>query len=256
MSIITAWLSDLKLGVCSQGWWLNRKFCCWEMMDEATGACEDWHEWTHWSGVQWLVYVAFAVSRRVWRSRRRQTAEARLLCSHRASSPSHARGSSSPLHLTRRARAFQRSSASSPASSSTASSAPPSSSSRAYVWCGFTAFLRVSSCAETAALPFTAHSDRIGPLGGQGRAIRARRLLRRTRRGKLVHPLQPQSRWVFELLRAAAHIAEASRVMQTDSQDARCGHGRKCCRCRRRVWQSDRRRPLFSRGARAWRCSA
>lgn len=63
MSIITAWLSDLKLGYCSQGWWLNRKFCCWEMVEEgAGGTCEDWHEWTGWVGIQWALYVGMAVS--------------------------------------------------------------------------------------------------------------------------------------------------------------------------------------------------
>ncbi|BGP34275.1 glycerol ethanol, ferric requiring protein [Rhodotorula toruloides] len=57
MSIMTAWLSDLKLGYCTQGWWLNRKFCCWEIEE---GFCEDWVTWTGWSGVQWIVYVLFA----------------------------------------------------------------------------------------------------------------------------------------------------------------------------------------------------
>ncbi|KAK4336235.1 Anion/proton exchange transporter GEF1 [Rhodotorula toruloides] len=57
MSIMTAWLSDLKLGYCTQGWWLNRKFCCWEIEE---GFCEDWVTWTGWSGVQWVVYVLFA----------------------------------------------------------------------------------------------------------------------------------------------------------------------------------------------------
>ncbi|ORY89082.1 chloride channel [Leucosporidium creatinivorum] len=61
MSIITAWLSDLKLGYCSQGWWLNRKFCCWEMVEEgASGSCDDWKEWTGWLPVQWGVYVGLA----------------------------------------------------------------------------------------------------------------------------------------------------------------------------------------------------
>ncbi|BGP42339.1 glycerol ethanol, ferric requiring protein [Rhodotorula kratochvilovae] len=57
MSIMTAWLSDLKLGYCKQGWWLNRKFCCWEIEE---GLCEDWVTWTGWTGVQWLVYVLYA----------------------------------------------------------------------------------------------------------------------------------------------------------------------------------------------------
>lgn len=64
MSIITAWLSDLKLGYCTQGWWLNRKFCCWEMAEalNEAGGCEDWQTWTSFVGIQWLFYVAFAVS--------------------------------------------------------------------------------------------------------------------------------------------------------------------------------------------------
>ncbi|PVU86703.1 hypothetical protein BB560_006620, partial [Smittium megazygosporum] len=30
ISIVTEWLSDIKLGYCSKNWWLNEKFCCWE----------------------------------------------------------------------------------------------------------------------------------------------------------------------------------------------------------------------------------
>ncbi|GAC73118.1 cl- channel CLC-3 and related proteins [Moesziomyces antarcticus T-34] len=35
ISLATEWASDLKQGYCSSGWWLNQKFCCWEMMDPA-----------------------------------------------------------------------------------------------------------------------------------------------------------------------------------------------------------------------------
>lgn len=35
ISIATEWASDLKTGYCKAGWWLNQKFCCWEMMDPA-----------------------------------------------------------------------------------------------------------------------------------------------------------------------------------------------------------------------------
>lgn len=35
ISIATEWASDLKQGYCANGWWLNQKFCCWEMMDPA-----------------------------------------------------------------------------------------------------------------------------------------------------------------------------------------------------------------------------
>ena len=58
-SILTTWLSDLKLGYCSQGWYLNRKFCCWEIEEDM---CEDWKTWTSFSAIQWGVYVGFAVS--------------------------------------------------------------------------------------------------------------------------------------------------------------------------------------------------
>lgn len=61
ISIITVWLSDLKLGYCTQGWWLNRKFCCWEMVLNSSGGCEDWQTWTSWSGIQWGFYVGIAV---------------------------------------------------------------------------------------------------------------------------------------------------------------------------------------------------
>ncbi|GAA5959780.1 hypothetical protein JCM3765_000100 [Sporobolomyces pararoseus] len=56
-SILTSWLSDLKLGYCSQGWYLNHKFCCWEIEEEL---CEDWKTWTQFSAIQWGVYVGFA----------------------------------------------------------------------------------------------------------------------------------------------------------------------------------------------------
>lgn len=59
-SIVTVWLSDLKLGRCDAGWWLNRKFCCWQM-SEAAGECADWHQWTSFVGIQYIFYVAFAV---------------------------------------------------------------------------------------------------------------------------------------------------------------------------------------------------
>ncbi|CAD6891444.1 unnamed protein product [Tilletia controversa] len=35
IGIATEWASDLKQGYCSTGWWLNQKFCCWELTDSA-----------------------------------------------------------------------------------------------------------------------------------------------------------------------------------------------------------------------------
>ena len=35
ISIATEWASDLKQGYCSAGWWLNQKFCCWEVLESS-----------------------------------------------------------------------------------------------------------------------------------------------------------------------------------------------------------------------------
>ncbi|KAI8056954.1 chloride channel [Syncephalis plumigaleata] len=66
INIATEWLSDLKEGYCSSGWWLNQKFCCWEIWDQE-GSCHDWIEWSYALGlardnflVNWLFYGGFA----------------------------------------------------------------------------------------------------------------------------------------------------------------------------------------------------
>ncbi|KAJ2315448.1 glycerol ethanol, ferric requiring protein [Coemansia sp. RSA 2611] len=66
ISIVTEWLSDAKLGVCSQGWWLNEKFCCW-MHDESAPACPAWVTWDHYLGVdaafvRWAAFVAMGTA--------------------------------------------------------------------------------------------------------------------------------------------------------------------------------------------------
>ncbi|KAI5889245.1 uncharacterized protein SCHCODRAFT_02633974 [Schizophyllum commune H4-8] len=64
ISIITEWLSDLKMGYCSDGWWLNQNFCCWEIDADAeeTDACDSWHPWSTNSVARWFIYVLFAMS--------------------------------------------------------------------------------------------------------------------------------------------------------------------------------------------------
>ncbi|KZT71767.1 hypothetical protein DAEQUDRAFT_723852 [Daedalea quercina L-15889] len=59
ISIITAWLSDLKMGYCYDGWWLNRQFCCWEIEND-DASCDSWHRWSTALPVRWFVYVIFA----------------------------------------------------------------------------------------------------------------------------------------------------------------------------------------------------
>ncbi|KAF9786964.1 Cl-channel protein [Thelephora terrestris] len=61
ISIITEWLSDLKMGYCYDGWWLNQQFCCWEI-DTEDDACESWHEWSDFTPARWILYVIVAGS--------------------------------------------------------------------------------------------------------------------------------------------------------------------------------------------------
>lgn len=60
ISIVTEWLSDLKMGYCYDGWWLNQQFCCWEIDTEGE-ACDSWHDWSDFTAVRWIVYVIVAV---------------------------------------------------------------------------------------------------------------------------------------------------------------------------------------------------
>ncbi|KAG2355500.1 chloride channel [Suillus spraguei] len=59
ISIITEWLSDIKMGYCTDGWWLNSQFCCWEVESDEE-FCPSWHLWSTASPARWLIYVIFA----------------------------------------------------------------------------------------------------------------------------------------------------------------------------------------------------
>jgi len=61
ISIITEWLSDIKMGYCTDGWWLNQQFCCWEVESDEE-FCPSWHLWSTAPPARWLIYVVFAVS--------------------------------------------------------------------------------------------------------------------------------------------------------------------------------------------------
>ncbi|KAF7985088.1 hypothetical protein HWV62_8969 [Athelia sp. TMB] len=60
ISIITEWLSDIKMGYCSDGWWLNQHFCCWEIESDETDVCDSWHPWSNVTVARWFIYVVFA----------------------------------------------------------------------------------------------------------------------------------------------------------------------------------------------------
>ncbi|KAK4651696.1 glycerol ethanol, ferric requiring protein [Podospora pseudocomata] len=57
LNIITEWLSDIKLGYCKTGFYLNENFCCW---GEDNG-CADWHRWTGFEPVNYVIYIIFAI---------------------------------------------------------------------------------------------------------------------------------------------------------------------------------------------------
>jgi len=61
ISIVTAWLSDMKMGYCTTGWWLSQKFCCAEISEEGA-ACKEWRSWGGFEPFQYIAYVLFAVS--------------------------------------------------------------------------------------------------------------------------------------------------------------------------------------------------
>ncbi|KAJ7451819.1 Cl-channel protein [Mycena galericulata] len=60
ISIVTEWLSDMKMGYCHDGWWLNQQFCCWEIDSEDMDGCDSWHPWSTVSVARWFIYVLFA----------------------------------------------------------------------------------------------------------------------------------------------------------------------------------------------------
>ncbi|EIE83483.1 hypothetical protein RO3G_08188 [Rhizopus delemar RA 99-880] len=69
ITIVTDWLSDIKLGYCSNAWWLNQKFCCWEI-ENSDGSCADWTDWGEFMNlgpnvyvIKWISYVLWAVHR-------------------------------------------------------------------------------------------------------------------------------------------------------------------------------------------------
>ncbi|KAJ9101050.1 hypothetical protein QFC21_003268 [Naganishia friedmannii] len=59
ISIITVWLSDLKMGYCTTGWWLSQKFCCAEVSEEGE-ACTEWRNWGGIEPFRYMAYIFFA----------------------------------------------------------------------------------------------------------------------------------------------------------------------------------------------------
>ncbi|PFH49767.1 hypothetical protein AMATHDRAFT_4623 [Amanita thiersii Skay4041] len=60
ISIVSEWLSDIKMGYCSDGWWLNQQFCCWEIEGDEIDGCDSWHPWSTVTLARWFIFVTFA----------------------------------------------------------------------------------------------------------------------------------------------------------------------------------------------------
>ncbi|XP_011270467.1 hypothetical protein, variant [Capsaspora owczarzaki ATCC 30864] len=64
--VATDWLGDIKLGVCSNAFYLNHEFCCWAA---AEGQCTAWKTWADFHNLDgaaaywgnYLVYICFAI---------------------------------------------------------------------------------------------------------------------------------------------------------------------------------------------------
>ncbi|KAF9010637.1 Cl-channel protein [Cyathus striatus] len=59
ISIVSEWLSDIKMGYCSDGWWLNQQFCCWEIEGEEVDGCDSWHTWSSVTLARWIIFIIF-----------------------------------------------------------------------------------------------------------------------------------------------------------------------------------------------------
>lgn len=57
---MTVWLSDIKMGYCTTGWWLSQKFCCLEVSEEGEG-CAEWRNWGGIEPFRYFFYIVFAV---------------------------------------------------------------------------------------------------------------------------------------------------------------------------------------------------
>lgn len=59
LNVMTEFLGDIKTGYCSNGWYLNKEFCCWGESDES--GCADWIPWSSRFLFNYLFYIGFAI---------------------------------------------------------------------------------------------------------------------------------------------------------------------------------------------------
>ncbi|KAK4047397.1 chloride channel [Microbotryomycetes sp. JL201] len=65
LDVLSAWLSDLRFGVCNDAWWMSQAMCCAGL--DPGEQCNEWHGWGQGSGVfirslfQYSIYMVLAV---------------------------------------------------------------------------------------------------------------------------------------------------------------------------------------------------
>lgn len=58
LNIITAWLSSIRIGHCSNNLYLNKTFCCWGQDDEN---CPEWQHWSNFGLFNYIAYVLISL---------------------------------------------------------------------------------------------------------------------------------------------------------------------------------------------------
>ncbi|KAM0786435.1 hypothetical protein ACM66B_001899 [Microbotryomycetes sp. NB124-2] len=65
LDVLSAWLSDLRFGVCRDAWWMSQAMCCAGL--DPGEQCNEWHVWGQGSGIfvrslfQYSIYMILAV---------------------------------------------------------------------------------------------------------------------------------------------------------------------------------------------------
>ncbi|CAH2352179.1 anion/proton exchange transporter Gef1p [[Candida] railenensis] len=61
LNIMTAWLSNIRLGHCSGAIYLNKSFCCWnEAKVEGSDTCSKWVSWSDYFVLNYFMYILFS----------------------------------------------------------------------------------------------------------------------------------------------------------------------------------------------------
>ncbi|KAI8055277.1 chloride channel [Syncephalis plumigaleata] len=66
LHVSAEWLSDIRLGYCKTGFYLNQRFCCWQLA--ANEPCTQWASWSSAMGITsettayWVAYAAYLIA--------------------------------------------------------------------------------------------------------------------------------------------------------------------------------------------------